>query len=195
MPAQKALRQNLITRREGSHMKKAALFAFGSLLFGMMASGQVLARTARTELRNPQGEVVGSATLTQEVDGVTISVRVSKLTPGHHAFHVHAVGKCEPPGFTSAGGHFNPTDQPHPGHAGDLPGLLAKVDGQASLTLQTDRFQLEDLFDADGSALIVHAGPDNHANIPKDRYRPDPDATTLATGDAGARVACGVITK
>ena len=176
-------------------MRKVILFAVGSLLFSMMTSGQVLAQMARAELRNPQGEVVGSATLTQEVDGVTISVQVSKLTPGHHAFHVHAVGKCEPPGFTSAGGHFNPDGQPHPGHAGDLPSLLAKADGRVSLTLKTDRFKLEDLFDADGSALIVHAGPDNYANIPKDRYRPDPDATTLATGDAGGRVACGVIAK
>ena len=63
------------------------------------------------------------------------------------------------------------------------------------MTAKTDRFKVEDLFGADGSALIVHAGPENYANIPKDRYRPDPDATTLATGDAGGRVACGVITK
>ena len=112
-------------------MRTVTFFTVGSLLFSMMASGQALAEMARAELRNPQGEVVGSATLTPEGDGVTIAVQVSKLTPGYHAFHVHAVGKCEPPGFTSAAGHFNPSGQPHPGHAGDLPSLLAKADGQA----------------------------------------------------------------
>ncbi|MBI2368736.1 MAG: superoxide dismutase family protein [Deltaproteobacteria bacterium] len=146
-------------------------------------------------MRNAQGEAVGSATLAQEADGVRITVQASRLTPGPHGFHVHAVGKCEPPAFTSAGGHFNPRGQSHPNHAGDLPVLLANANGNAALTFKTDRFKVEDLFDADGSAFIIHAAPDNYANIPKDRYRPDPDAATLATGDAGGRAACGVITR
>jgi superoxide dismutase, Cu-Zn family len=74
-----------------------------------------------------------------------------------------------------------------------LPLLLVKADGTGSLTIRTDRFLLADLLDADGSAFIIHAKADNYTNIPADRYDPDPDATTLATGDAGPRMACGVI--
>ena len=174
-------------------MKHTALVSAALLLLGTFSAGQASAQTAKVELRNAQGELLGPATLTQEVDGVTISVQVSKLPPGFHGFHVHAVGKCEPPGFTSAGGHFNPAGHKHPAHAGDLPNLLVGA-GSASMTVKTDRFKIADLFDADGSAVIIHANPDNHANIP-DRYRPAPDDSTLATGDAGGRLACGVITK
>lgn len=173
-------------RRLVSAVSLAAILAFG--LFSRAS-----AQTAKADLRNAQGETVGSATLTRERDGITISVRVSKVSPGVHGFHIHAVGKCEPP-FTSAGGHFNPTNQSHPNHAGDLPVLLAKADGNASLSFKTDRFKLADLFDADGSAFIIHAGPDNYANIPA-RYKPAPDKVTLGTGDAGGRAACGVIMK
>lgn len=175
-------------------MKSTAL-VLGGLLLGTLAYGQAGAQTAKAELRNAKGEMVGSVTLTQEVDGVRVSVEVSKLPPGFHGFHIHAVGKCDPLDFTSAAGHFNPAGQNHPGHAGDLPNLLVKADGSASMTLRTDRFKVADLFDADGSAFIIHAKPDNHANIPTDRYQPAPDASTLATGDAGGRIACGIITR
>jgi superoxide dismutase, Cu-Zn family len=174
-------------------MKSTALFAGGVMLIGTLAYGQAHAQTAKAELQDTQGKRVGSLTLTQEADGVRVAAEVSGLPPGFHGFHIHAVGKCEPP-FTSAGGHFNPAGQNHPHHAGDLPNLLVNVDGKASMVVKTDRFKLADLFDADGSALIIHAEPDNHGNIP-DRYRPDPDDSTLATGDAGGRIACGVITK
>lgn len=112
---------------------------------------------------------------------------------------MHAVGACVPP-FTSAGGHFNPDATAHGDHAGDFPSLLINEDGTGELRFTTDRFTLADLFDADGSALMVHAGRDNYANIP-DRYHshatdtlgPDPD--TLATGDAGSRSACGEVRR
>ena len=78
------------------------------------------------------------------------------------------------------------------GHSGDLPSLLVNQDGTGALEAATDRFDVDDLLAGSGTAVIVHAGPDNFANIPS-RYAPAPDATTLATGDAGARVACGVI--
>jgi Cu-Zn family superoxide dismutase len=85
----------------------------------------------------------------------------------------------------------------HGDHAGDMPPLLVTADGDAWATFVTDRFTLDELRDADGSAVMVHAGRDNLANIPPERYSaagvPGPDATTLMTGDAGARVACGVI--
>lgn len=174
-------------------MKYAAFVLGGALLFAAGLCGEANAQTARAELRNAKGERVGNLTLTQDGDGVRVSVEGSNLPPGFHGFHIHAVGKCEPP-FTSAGGHFNPTGQNHPNHAGDLPNLLVNGDGSAFAALKTARFKIADLFDADGSALIIHADPDNHANIAA-RYRPDPDAATLATGDAGGRIACGVISR
>lgn len=173
-------------------MRHVALVA-GVMFLGAIAYGEASAQTARSELSNSQGQKVGSLTLTQEADGVRVAVEVSGLPPGHHGFHIHAVGKCEPP-FTSAGGHFNPAGQGHPSHAGDLPNLLVNADGKASMMVKTGRFKVADLLDADGSALIIHADPDNHANIPS-RYRPDPDTSTLGTGDAGGRIACGIIAK
>jgi superoxide dismutase, Cu-Zn family len=119
------------------------------------------------------------------------------VTPEFHGFHVHEIGECVPP-FTSAGGHFSPGDVPHGKHAGDMPSLLVNEDGTAELEFETDRFSISDLFDASGSAVIVHAGRDNFANIPT-RYHSHtegtlgPDSATLATGDSGARVACGVV--
>jgi Cu-Zn family superoxide dismutase len=126
-----------------------------------------------------------------------VSAEVWGVAPEFHGFHVHAVGECVPP-FTSAGGHFNPDGVPHGDHAGDLPSLLVNGDSTAELRFKTDRFTLSDLFDADGSAVIVHAGRDNFANIPS-RYHSHtydtfgPDTDTLATGDAGGRTACGVV--
>ncbi len=176
-------------------MKYPALVGGLSLVLTIIAYGQASAYTVKAELRNAQGETIGLATLTQEAGRVRVAVEVSKLAPGLHGFHVHAVGKCDPPGFTSAGGHLNPTLQNHPVHAGDMPALLVNANGSASMTFTTDRFGVSDLFVGDARSLIIHAKPDNYANIPTDRYRPDPDATTLATGDAGGRLACGVITQ
>ena len=175
-------------------MKHIALVIGGVLFLAVLTYRQAQAQTARAEVRNAKGDKVGSSALTQEADGVRVAVEASGLPPGVHGFHIHAVGKCEPP-FTSAAGHFNPAGQNHPHHAGDLPNLLVNADGGASMVVKTSRFKVADLLDADGSALIIHANADNHANIPTDRYRPDPDAATLGTGDAGGRIACGVITK
>jgi superoxide dismutase, Cu-Zn family len=122
------------------------------------------------------------------------------MAPGFHGFHVHTVGLCEadaPAGpFTTAGGHYTGGATAHGDHAGDMPSLLVTQEGWAYLEFVTDRFTLADLRDADGSAVMVHEGRDNFANIPT-RYLsngvPGPDAVTLATGDAGNRAACGVI--
>jgi superoxide dismutase, Cu-Zn family len=154
------------------------------------------AKRAVAVLKDASGQQVGRAVLRERHGKVSVNAHVRRLTPGFHGFHVHAVGQCVPP-FTSAGGHFNPAGVGHGDHAGDFPSLLVNDDGTAELRFTTDRFSLADLFDADGSALMVHANRDNYANIP-DRYHshatdtfgPDPD--TLATGDAGARQACGV---
>ncbi|MBM2851087.1 MAG: superoxide dismutase family protein [Anaerolineales bacterium] len=148
--------------------------------------------SAKAKLYDAAGQRVGEVKFSQEDDGtVMVKVKVNGLSAGFHGFHVHSVGMCTPP-FTSAGGHFNPGGQSHPAHAADMPVLLVNADSNGEARFKTDRFTVAALFDADGSAVIVHAGPDNYANIPT-RYVAAPDATTLATGDAGSRAACGVV--
>jgi Cu-Zn family superoxide dismutase len=153
-------------------------------------------RFAHAKLVNPAGDRIGSVQLSQWDDKVLVVGRVRDIPTGFHGFHIHAVGKCEgtaTPPFGTAGGHLSEPGQTHPSHKGDLPSLLADAGGGALLITTTDRFSLSDLRDADGAAVIVHANPDNYANIPKDRYDPDPDEMTLSTGDAGGRIACGVV--
>jgi superoxide dismutase, Cu-Zn family len=156
-------------------------------------------KRARAELRDASGQRVGVAVLTERRGKTEVEAEVWRVAPGFHGFHVHAVGECVPP-FTSAGGHYNPTGVAHGDHAGDLPSLLVNQDGTGELEFETDRFSVDELFDADGSAMIVHAGRDNYANIPT-RYHSHtedtfgPDSATLATGDAGARAACGEVQR
>lgn len=151
----------------------------------------------KLDLRDANGERVGFVKLQKQGQRVIVRAEVSGLTPGFHGFHVHAIGQCVPP-FTSAGGHYNPGGTGHGSHAGDMPSLLVMGNGTAELQFATDRFSIAELFDADGSAIIVHAAPDNFANIPT-RYQSTtegvfgPDSASLATGDAGGRVACGVV--
>jgi Cu-Zn family superoxide dismutase len=149
---------------------------------------------ARAALVNAAGATVGTVAFDLRRGITEVIVRASGLSPGFHGFHVHTVGACDASsGFTSAGGHWNPTASSHAAHAGDMPSLLVNADGTAEASFFTARFTPEELLDADGSAVIVHAGPDNFANIPS-RYAPaGPDSTTLATGDSGARTACGVV--
>ena len=148
------------------------------------------AKKASTVLRDADGRNVGRAEFRQRGDVVTVTVRAKKLPPGFHGFHIHAVGTCTAPDFKSAMGHLKQEGQAHGGHLGDLPSLLVLDDGTARLTAQTDKFRLRDLTSGDGAAVMVHAKPDNFANIPE-RYQPRPDQETLDTGDAGPRIACG----
>ena len=148
-------------------------------------------KRATATLVNGKGAKIGKVTLYQWRGKVTVAGRVKGLTPGFHGFHIHAVGKCEGPAFTTAGGHVKTDGQNHNAHTGDLPSLLVNADGTASAAFETDRFSIRQLRDADGSAVIVHAGPDNYANIPP-RYG-TADQTTLDTGDSGDRASCGVI--
>lgn len=178
------------------------------LVVGALAVGAPMAVTlsagaggleARAILRDANGAVVGVARLSTEADGkISVRVSASGLAAGFHGFHIHTVGICDAAGgFVSAGGHFNPGGVSHAAHSGDQPVLLVNADGTAVARFETDRYTIDQLFDADGSAFIVHALADNYANIPT-RYSaagvPGPDAATLATGDSGARSACGVIT-
>ena len=144
---------------------------------------------ASAQLKDKDGKVVGTAMLSERPGGVLIRVEAKGLTPGLHAVHVHAVGKCDGPAFTSAGGHFNPVGKKHGhksaegAHGGDLPNMLIAKDGAGRFEVLTDGFSLRagplSLFDADGSALVIHAGVDDYATDP--------------TGNAGDRAACGLI--
>jgi len=167
-----------------------------ALTLALLATTSALGSSPRARLvrlHDIDGNAVGTVRLTP-IRHLLVKVRVSvhDLPAGFHGFHIHAVGTCEPP-FTSAGGHLNPSGGSHPEHAGDMPVLYVTDGGEGKAEFITDRFTVSSLFDSDGSAIIVHAKPDNYANIPTDRYDPDPDATTLGTGDAGPRIACGVI--
>jgi superoxide dismutase, Cu-Zn family len=150
-------------------------------------------RVASATLMDAAGRKVGVVWMREDRRGdvVHITAGVRDLPPGFHGFHIHTTGRCDPPTFVSAGGHFNPGGATHGAHAGDLPSLLVNQDGTATLATATDRFTIADLRDADGSAVMVHSGPDNFANIPA-RYG-GPDQETLNTGDSGSRMACGVV--
>ena len=149
------------------------------------------------ELRDINAQSSGSPDM-QHMTGtkaVEITVNVSGLKPGTHGMHLHAVGKCEAPGFTTAGGHFDPgpasnmdPDMNHPFHMGDLPNLVADAKGNATLKTVTTRVTLSagplSVFDADGTAIIIHGNPDQGTTG---------EAKSGLSG--GPRVACGVIGK
>ncbi|HEU4759871.1 MAG TPA: superoxide dismutase family protein [Dehalococcoidia bacterium] len=174
---------------------------------GPSASAQADGSSARIHLRDAAGNPVGEVKLTEEDGTVLVRATVHGLAPGFHGFHVHSKGECIAP-FTSAGGHrgHDPAGTHHPNHPADMPVLLVNADGSGEARFKTDRFEIAGLFDADGSALIIHAKPDNYANIPlgagaKD-YTPNSDnpadsntatGSTAATGNAGDRVACGIV--
>jgi Cu-Zn family superoxide dismutase len=155
-------------------------------------------------LVDPDGAEVGTANFSEVEDGTQVTVEVTGLPPGFHGFHVHAIGVCEPDSanpadpsmtgdFLSAGGHIGAGESDHGRHPGDLPVLHVTEAGTGTLTAVTDALSLDDLTDDDGSAVMVHAGPDNYANIPE-RYAPGgPDEMTRSTGDAGGRIACGTV--
>jgi Cu-Zn family superoxide dismutase len=148
------------------------------------------ASQAPAELKDKDGKAIGVATFRESSGGVTVDVNVKGLTPGLHAVHVHAVGRCDAPAFTSAGGHFNPAQKKHGykspegAHAGDLPNMLVAKDGTGRFEAFTDGMTLKpgatSVFDKDGSALVIHAGVDDNVTDP--------------TGNAGDRAACGIIT-
>ncbi|WP_349270034.1 superoxide dismutase [Mycolicibacterium parafortuitum] len=175
-------------------------------------SGQASGETLTAELNLADGTTVANAEIVFSDGYATVTVETTgtgQLAPGFHGMHIHSVGKCEansvaptggaPANFNSAGGHFQvPGHSGHPA-SGDLSSLQVREDGSAMLVTTTDAFTAEDLLDGAGTAIIIHEKPDNFANIPPERYQqidgaPPPDQNTLATGDAGARVACGVIT-
>ena len=158
---------------------------------------------AVARMRTAAGADAGTVTVRQLAGRVEVRGRLTGLAPGFHGFHVHAARACDgttPMPFSSAGGHLNTRSAGHGGPAGDLPALRVLANGTAVAELDTDAFDVDELFDADGAALVVHAAPDNLAHIPA-RYRhgaftpaeSGADTATVTTGDSGGRVLCGVL--
>lgn len=179
------------------------LASAGAVLLAQHASGQHQQPAAGSGSMRAHAEIkgdgiTGTAELEEKKQGngtiVEIAVKVKGLKPGNHGVHLHAIGKCEPD-FTAAGGHFDPgpfgntdPDANHPFHMGDLPNMTAGSDGSGTLQAHTSRVTLSDgpvsLFDADGTAIIVHGNPDQGTTgAPKSGV------------SGGPRVGCGVIEK
>jgi Cu-Zn family superoxide dismutase len=138
---------------------------------------------ASVALVDAGGAQVGWAELVEDASGtVHVNVKVDGLSPGLHGIHIHAVGACSPD-FAAAGPHHNPLGVAHGSHAGDLPNLVVNAEGRGHLNATTDEATLSSgplsVFDADGSALVIHAAED--------------DLVTDPSGNSGTRIACGVI--
>ena len=171
-------------------MKRLGILILG-LLVGGCATLPYTRPDATAQLKNAQGTMVGVAALSEDEGGVRFFADVRGLPPGQHGIHLHTAGKCEPPDFTSAGSHFNSAAKKHGlinpdgPHAGDLPNITVGADGTGQLNYLVRGVTLgsgaASLFDAPGTAVVIHAGPDD--------YRTDP------AGNSGARIACGVIQK
>lgn len=165
-----------------------------SILGTMLVTAALCAQT-RVEVKNAEGKTIGTALFTPASDvaveiGVRIDLDVKELPPGEHAVHIHAKALCEGPTFESAGPHFNPEKKSHGDnnalgpHAGDLKNITVGTDGTAKITLSATKVSLKkdapnSLFQDGGTSLVIHEKADD--------YRTDP------SGNAGARIACGVI--
>ncbi|SIT92936.1 superoxide dismutase family protein [Edaphobacillus lindanitolerans] len=151
------------------------------------------AQEVNVPLKDADGAEVANAVLSEGEDGmVHVDLTVKNLPPGKHAFHIHETGMCEAPDFESAGGHYNPEDKEHGKdstdgkHAGDFDNIEVNEDGKAEVQFDTDQVTLKEgedntVFTEDGTALVIHSGEDDYTSQP--------------AGDAGDRIACGVIEK
>lgn len=142
---------------------------------------------AQAQLRSIAGEPRGEALVESTSNGIKLTVNGIALPQGPHGVHIHMTGRCDAPDFSSAGGHWNPTERQHGmqnpqgPHAGDLPNLLIGTDGRGSFTVDLPGAKMAGtggLLDADGAAFVVHAGPDDMVSDP--------------AGNSGGRIACGV---
>lgn len=153
------------------------------------ANGAELRPAASAELRDPGGRMVARAHVNEMGDGIHVRIDAAGLAPGSYGAHLHITGRCDQPGFVSAGAHWNPTGRrhgarnPRGSHLGDLPNLEISASGTGRIDFHVPRARLRGggaaLLDGDGAAVVIHAGPDD--------YRTDP------SGNSGARIACGVL--
>jgi superoxide dismutase, Cu-Zn family len=172
-------------------MNFRTLLIIPALICATATFGQDTPRVAHADIMNAQGQKIGLAKIRPEGKGVKIEVTVSELPPGMHGIHIHAVGKCEGPAFTTAGAHLNPdtkkhgNENPEGPHAGDLLNIDVKADGKAQATLVDSMVTLaagpNSLFRDGGTSIVIHEKVDD--------YKTDP------SGNSGARIACGVIQK
>jgi Cu-Zn family superoxide dismutase len=169
----------------------AATLAFAQASQEQLRKESASSETASAAIVNARGATVGEAFLRETPNGVLLDVDLRNVEPGVHAFHVHEAGKCEAPDFKSAGGHWAPAGRKHGilneqgPHAGDLPNVHVLGDGKLSFELFLKDARIaagpHPMLDRDGAALVLHKGNDD--------YRTDP------AGEAGDRIACGVIVR
>lgn len=165
-----------------------AVVASGCAEDGARPGKALVARgSAVATLADASGAVIGTATARAEKAGLRLTLSAAKQAPGQHGVHIHAVGRCDAPGFMTAGGHWNPTGAQHgvhnPAgpHEGDLPNMIVGKDGRGTLGAVIPGATIEGLLDADGSALVIHAAAD--------------DLMTDPSGNSGARIACGAFRR
>ncbi|CAN5830271.1 superoxide dismutase family protein [soil metagenome] len=154
-----------------------------------LATSEVAVDSARADIVDASGVGIGAVILTGSGDGVELNGALIGLPPGEHGFHIHQTGSCEPPISESAGSHYAPGGSPHGfdasggPHAGDLRNLVVADDSTATVDQTNEQVSLEggaaELLDDDGSALVIHAGPDDYSSQP--------------SGGSGDPIACGVI--
>jgi Cu-Zn family superoxide dismutase len=166
------------------------ILALGMPGCALVGSGGSGTTHGHAYLRDANGNEVGRATLRENADKtVTVEVTTTGVAAGTHGIHIHALSQCVGPAFTSAGGHFNPAAKMHGlsnpagAHNGDLANLEVGASGRATYSSVTNRVTLSagptSVFDADGSAIVIHATAD--------------DQMTDPSGNSGARIACGII--